>query len=62
MTITLTEAEEALLREVLAAALSDLRTEIRSTDDRHLRGQLHGREELLRGLIAKVGDPVGDGS
>jgi hypothetical protein len=58
MTMTLTEAEAALLRDVLVAALADLRMEIRSTDARQLREQLHVREELLRGLIAKAGEPV----
>jgi hypothetical protein len=59
MNITLTEAEETLLREILTAALSDLRSEIRSTDDRHMRSQLHEREQLLRSLMAKAGEPVG---
>ena len=59
MNITLTEAEEVLLREILSAALGDLRSEIRSTDDRRLRDQLHERERLLRELIAKAGQPVG---
>ena len=58
MTMTLTEAEAALLRDVLVAALADLRMEIRSTDARLLREQLHAREELLRELIAKAGEPV----
>lgn len=58
MTMTLTESEAALLRDVLVAALADLRMEIRSTDARQLREQLHVREELLRGLIVKAGEPV----
>jgi hypothetical protein len=49
-----------VLREVLDAALRDLRFEIADTDNARFRQQLLGRETVLRALLEPLGGPLPD--
>ncbi len=50
----------ALLRDVLDAALRDVRFEIADTDNAHYKQQLRGRESQLRVLLEPLGGPLPD--
>ena len=52
--LTLTEEEQQLLKDTLANDLSNLRMEIRETDDRGFRDMLKHNEELMREILAKL--------
>jgi hypothetical protein len=52
--LTLTEEEQRLLREILENDLSDLRMEIRETDDRGFREMLKHNEELMKEILGKL--------
>lgn len=55
MDITLTDAEAKLLTQLLQGDLSRLLLEIAHTDLRSMREGLQAREELLRGVVKKLG-------
>jgi len=57
--IELTEAETSTLRDVIQNYLSELHSEISHTDDRDFKGALRKRQELLQGMLEKLGAPVG---
>jgi hypothetical protein len=54
MTISITDADGAILRDVLDAKLADLRREISHTDSRRFRGALHEVEDALQRLLAQL--------
>src|SRR5262245_39921221 len=54
------DAHVGVLRDVLDAALRDLRFEIADTDDRHYKQQLRERESVLRDLLEPLGGPLPD--
>jgi hypothetical protein len=47
-----------LLREILDAALRDLRAEIAHTDNAEFKRSLRDREETIRTLLAPLGGPL----
>ncbi|HSJ46063.1 MAG TPA: hypothetical protein VK923_15425 [Euzebyales bacterium] len=49
-----------VLREVLDAALRELRYEISDTDNSRYKQELREREEALRALMAPLGGPLPD--
>ena len=57
--IDLTEPETAALRDVVQSYLSELHTEISHTDDRDFKAALRKRQELLQGVLEKLGAAVG---
>lgn len=48
-------AEVSLLKEILEADLSDLRTEIAGTEVKSLRDKLKEKEEIIGRLIERLG-------
>jgi hypothetical protein len=54
MTISITDADGPILREVLNAKLVDLRREISHTDSRGFRDTLHEVEGALQRLLAQL--------
>ena len=52
--LTLTEEEQELLKETLENDLSDLRMEIRETDDRGFRDMLKHNEKLMKEILVKL--------
>lgn len=58
MELTLAEAEVQLLRDVLQADRKALLMEIARTDNRSMRAGLKSREDLLRGILDRLGSPV----
>jgi hypothetical protein len=54
--ITLTPTEAATLREALDSYLSDLRAEIRETDNRDFREHLKQREAFVKKLMKRLED------
>ena len=50
--------EHAVLRDVLAARLVEMRREIHHTDNREFRTRLLHREDVLVRLLAKLEHPV----
>lgn len=54
MEIELTTEEARLLEEVLDRTISDLRQEIRHTDQTAYKEELKADEALLKGILAKV--------
>ena len=58
-TIDLTESETATLRDVVQSYLSELHSEISHTDDRDFKAALRTRQELLQGVLEKLGAAVG---
>jgi hypothetical protein len=59
LNIDLSPSEQAVLREVLETALSDLSTEISGTDAKDYRDDLKARREVLHRVIAALGgNPV----
>ena len=55
LTLNLSPAEQAVLREVLEEAASDLATEISGTDSKDFRDDLKDRREVLQKVIAALG-------
>jgi hypothetical protein len=56
--LELGEREAELLREVCGEALSELRAEIVRTESADFRGQLKQREDVLKGLLARLSRPA----
>ena len=54
MELTLSGAEKFVLREILEKAINEILMEIAHTDNRKMREGLKEREEILKGLLAKV--------
>lgn len=57
-TLELSPSEQALLREVLESAVSDLGMEISATDAKDYRDDLKQRREVLHRVIAALGGRV----
>lgn len=58
MELTLTNMELQVLKELLDADYSRIILEIAKTDTRKMREELKIREELLKGIIEKLGVKV----
>ncbi len=58
MELTLTNMELQVLRDLLDADYSRIILEIAKTDTRKMREELKVREELLRGVMEKLGMEV----
>jgi len=54
MELTLSGAEKFVLRETLEKAINEMLMEIANTDNRKMREGLKEREEILKGILAKV--------
>jgi hypothetical protein len=54
MELTLTGAEQMVLRETVEKAINDMLMEIAHTDNRKLRDRLKEREEVLKGIFTKL--------
>lgn len=54
MTLELTEAEHALVAEIVRSEYQDLREEIVKTDSSHYKEMLHARERALEGILKKL--------
>ena len=59
MELTLTNMELQVLRELLDVDYSRIIREIAKTDTRKMREELKIREELLKGIMEKLGMKVG---
>lgn len=55
MELRLTDSELELLRNTLESDLSDLLREIARTDKRDMREGLKAKEDLLRGILTRIG-------
>lgn len=55
LNLDLSPAEQAVLRQVLETAVSDLSTEISGTDAKDYRDDLKDRREVLHKVIAALG-------
>jgi hypothetical protein len=60
LTLELDSNEARALAEVLAEYVSDLRMEIADTDSMAVREELKARENLLQGLIRRLGGGQGE--
>lgn len=60
MQLFLDDADAVILREVLDAALRDLRFEIADTDNAQFKARLRDREQKLRALLEPFGGPLTD--
>lgn len=56
--LKLTDPEAKILRDTLESDLSDLLREIARTERREMREGLKTKEELLRGILARIGDEM----
>ena len=54
MELTLTGPERFVLRESLEKAINEMLMEIANTDNRKMREGLKEREEILKGILAKI--------
>jgi len=54
MELKLTAAESTILRETMEKALDDLLREIANTDIREFRDRLKEREEVVKGILARL--------
>ena len=54
MGITLTAAENLVLRETVEKAIHEMLMEIANTDNRKMREGLREREEILRRIVEKL--------
>ena len=54
MGITLTAAENLVLRETVEKAINEMLMEIANTDNRKMREGLREREEILKTLLEKL--------
>ena len=52
--LSLTDEEQELLLEILDNDLSDLRMEVRETDDRRFKEELKHKEEVMKKIIAAL--------
>ena len=52
--LALTEEEHQFLKDTLANDLSNLRMEIRETDDRGFKNMLKHQEEVMKEILAKL--------
>lgn len=52
--IELTDEEQRILREILESDLSDLRMEIRETDDRSFKEMLKNKEQVMKKILATL--------
>jgi hypothetical protein len=59
LNLELSAAEQAVLREVLETAVSELGTEISATDAKEYRDDLKARREVLQRVIAALGGEAG---
>lgn len=59
VTLDLSPAEQAVLRQVLEQAVSDLGMEISATDSKDFRDDLKMRREVLHRVIAGLGGSAG---
>jgi hypothetical protein len=55
LTLELSDSEQALLRDVLETAVSEMGTEISGTDSKDFRDDLKDRREVLLKVIAALG-------
>jgi hypothetical protein len=55
--VTFSAEEYALVHELLAARLADLRREIHHTDSREFRTFLVHREEVIANIVARLQEP-----
>ena len=55
MSISLTDVEVKLLQQLLHGDMSRLLLEIAHTDSRSMREGLKAREEVLKGIVDKLG-------
>lgn len=58
VTLDLSASEQAVLRQVLETAVSDLGTEISGTDAKDYRDDLKARREVLYKVIGALGGTV----
>ena len=56
--VMLSEAERALLTQLLEQELHELPVEIRHTRSNLVREELHGRLNLVRGLVERLHLPI----
>ena len=56
MTLTLSDEEGEVLSHALAHYLGELRREINHTDDHGFKSRLQREEQVLQGLVARIGD------
>ena len=54
MEITLTAAENLVLRETVEKAINEMLMEIANTDNRKMREGLREREEILKAILTKI--------
>ena len=54
MEITLTGAENLVLRETVEKAINEMLMEIANTDNRKMREGLREREEILKRIVEKL--------
>ena len=54
MEITLTAAENLVLRETVEKAINEMLMEIANTDNRKMREGLREREEILKRIVEKL--------
>lgn len=59
LTLHLSNAEQAVLRDVLENALSELSVEISGTDTKEYRDDLKDRREMLQTLLAALDGGTG---
>jgi len=58
MEITLTAAENLVLRETVEKAINEMLMEIANTDNRKMREGLREREEILKRIVEKLSAEV----
>jgi len=58
MEITLTAAENLVLRETVEKAIHEMLMEIANTDNRKMREGLREREEILKRIVEKLSAEV----
>jgi len=58
MGITLTAAENLVLRETVEKAIHEMLMEIANTDNRKMREGLREREEILKRIVEKLSTEV----
>lgn len=55
LNLSLSDSEQAILRDVLETAVSEMGTEISGTDSKDFRDDLKDRREVLQKVIAALG-------
>ena len=60
MTLALSDEEREMLAQLLAQDLRELRVEINHTDDRAFKAHLQHREQVLSGLLTRLGGALPD--